>query len=299
MLQTCKKIGRAIVLILAWPLVHAATPAIQVTFLSTQQDIPQILKLQQKLTMSKKPKEISSHPRATCFSVNINHFLPVDSKTKPIYGCIFSDQVTMNAALLRAGLYVHTDLGLASDAQLFNSKLMSSVGGHDFSGQELLDYCKKAHIPTETLPEHQDFKAIEQEFHRQVIQPILNKNQGDFIFFAVINTKRFKENLSHELLHAQYYNTPQIATVLQQVWQDVPKKDQDIIVNALRDGGYDMNQQELLLREFYSYFLQYNASKYLANIPVLKPMAPLAKIYAPKIRAALQKQHITILTVVK
>jgi len=278
--------------------VQASNQAINITFLTAEQDIPHILQVQHKITMSKKPKELSTHPRATCFQANIDHFLPAHLEQKlPVYGCIFSDQVAMNAALLRAGLYVHTEMGMATDAQLYNSKLMTTVGGHDFSGKELLDYCKQAKIPTGTLPEHQTFKSIEQEFTQQVIQPILDKNKGDFIFFAVINTKKFKENLSHELLHAQYYNTPQIKPILLQVWQKVPKADQDIIMDCLRNGGYDMSQQELLLREFYSYFMQYNATKYLAGIKVLKSMSPLAKIYAPKIRAALAKEHITVLTV--
>lgn len=279
---------------------QAETAAISITLLSTPQDIQNILNLQQKMLMSKKPKEISKYPRATCFAANINNFLTKDlSSPKTTYGCIFSDQVTMNSALLRAGLFVHTEAGMATDAQLYNSKLMTAVGGHDFSGQQLIDYCKQAHIAANTLPEHKQLKAIEQEFYTQVLKPILDKNQSNFIFFAVVNTKKFKENLSHELLHAQYYNTPQIANILDQVWQKVPAKDQTVIINCLREAGYDMNQHELLLREFYSYFLQYNAAKYLAGIPVLSPMAPLANTYAKKIRTALEKHQIKVLTVIK
>jgi hypothetical protein len=59
---------------------------------------------------------------------------------KPIYGCVFSDQVAMNASLLRAGLYVHTKMGMASDGQRFSSHLMSAVRGHDFNGEELSNY---------------------------------------------------------------------------------------------------------------------------------------------------------------
>lgn len=277
---------------------HAAeAPAINITFLSKPQDIKHILGLQQKMAMSKQPKELSAHPKAICFAADIKQFLPAGTQPQPVYGCIFSDQISMNAALLRAGLYIHTDIGMADDAQLYNSKLMSAVGGHDFSGKQLAEFCKNANIPGASLPEHKKFKAIEGEFNQQVIKPILESHQGDFIFFSVVNTKKFKENLSHELLHAQYYNTPQIAAILQQVWQEVPKQDQDLIIDCLRKGGYDMNQHDLLLREFYSYFLQANAAKYLEGIPVLKPMAPLADKYAKKIRVALEKQHIKVLKV--
>lgn len=276
----------------------AATPAVQITFLSAPQNIAQILKMQSKITMSKRPKELSAHPRATCFAANIDQFLPSDIKAViPTYGCVFSDQVAMNAALLRAGLYVHTDAGMASDAQLFSSKLMTTVGGHDFAGAELNKYSKTAVIPADSVEEHKIYKEIEKEFNAQVIQPIIDRHNNDFIFFAVINTPKFKENLSHELLHAQYYNSPQIAKILEHVWQNVAKKDQDNIISCLRNGGYDMQQHALLLREFYSYFMQYNATQYLQGIKVLKPMAPLAKVYAPKISAALAKDGIKVLTV--
>ncbi len=279
---------------------YATAPAIEISFINNKQNIAHILKLQHKITMSKKPKELSQHPQATCFEADIDQFIPKGTaNVKPIYGCIFSDQIAMNAALLRAGLYVHTDAGMATDAQLYNSKLMSTVGGHDFNGRELTDFCKNPVIPTETAVEHQTFKAIEAEFAQQVIQPIIAKHSDNFIFFAIINTKKFKANLSHELLHAQYYNVPQIASILETVWQKVSQKNQTLIVDCLRAGGYDMQQHELLLREFYSYFLQYNATQYLAGIKVLEPMSPLAAIYAPKIRAALAKDHIKVLTVTK
>lgn len=203
----------------------------------------------------------------------------------------------MNASLLRAGLYVHTKMGMASDEQLFSSNLMSAVGGHDFNGEELSNYDKQAIIHNDTLPEHKRFKEIEKEFDLQVIKPIIEKNKDNFIFFAIINTKKYKENLSHELLHAQYYNVPQIKPLLLQVWNKLPPSDQQIIINALRDGGYDMDQQELLLREFYSYFLQYNAKNYLSTIKVLATMAALADIYASKILTALAKSNIKVLVV--
>jgi hypothetical protein len=53
-----------------------------------------------------------------------------------------------------------------------------------------------------------------------------------------------------------------------------------------------MEQQELLLREFYSYFLQYNAKDYLSTTKALAPMSELADIYAPKIQAALALSNI-------
>lgn len=293
-----KKLCGTLVSILICSIAYAADPpAINITFLSKPQDIAHILQLQKKMVMSKQPKELSTHPKAICFAADIKHFLPSDTQPLPVYGCVFSDQISMNAALLRAGLYVHTDVGMADDAQLYNSKLMSAVGGHDFSGKQLAEFCKNANIPGSSLPEHKTFKAIEREFHQQVIKPIIESHQGDFIFFSVINTKKFKENLSHELLHAQYYNTPQIATIVRQVWHEVSKPDQELIIDCLQKGGYDMNQHDLLLREFYSYFLQYNATKYLEGIPVLKPMAPLAAKYAKKIRAALEKHHIKVLKV--
>jgi len=271
---------------------------IDIQMIKSEQSLTQLLALQKTLYMSEDPKQLSISPQATCFKANLNEFLPHDGIVmKPIYGCVFSDQVAMNASLLRAGLYVHTKMGMANDASLFNSNLMRAVAGHDFNGEELSNYNKQAVISNDTLPEHKRFKDIEQEFDRLVIKPIIQQNKDNFIFFAIINTKKYKENLSHELLHAQYYLVPQIKPILLQVWKQVSPNDQQIIIKSLHDGGYDMEQQELLLREFYSYFLQYNAKNYLSSIKVLAPMSELANVYAPKIQAALALANIQVLAV--
>lgn len=278
----------------------AATPTIKIDMLQQPQSIAQIIKIQQAMTMQEQPKQLAAHPSVICFQANIDQFLPKEITTpQPVYGCIFSDQVSMNAALLRAGLYIHTDMGMASDEQLYNSKLMTAVGGHDFAGNELSKYNANVVIPKDSKSEHTTYKNIENEFYTNVVRTLIAKHKDNFIFFAVTNTKKFQENLSHELLHAQYYNVPEIGAILETVWLRVPKTDQKTIIDCLRNGGYDMEQHELLLREFYSYFLQYNATEYLDSIQVLKPMAPLAKVYAPKIQAALAKHGIEVLTVTK
>lgn len=225
-------------------MVNAMPNAIDIQMLKSEQSINQLLALQKAMHMSEEPKKLSTSPQAICFKANINEFLPSKNiVVKPIYGCVFSDQVAMNASLLRAGLYVHTKMGMADDDKLFSSNLMSAVGGHDFNGEELLNYTKQAVIPVNTLPEHKTFKNIEKEFDNQIIAPIIQQNKNNFIFFAIINTKKYKENLSHELLHAQYYIVPQIKTILLQVWKKVSPQDQKMIINTLRDGGYEAAQK--------------------------------------------------------
>lgn len=278
----------------------AAEPKVlYMKFIDHELNLPAMLKLQSEMEMSKNPKQLSSQPTATCFQANIDEYLlNKSSADKKVYGCIFSDQVTMNAALLRAGLFVHTDIGMASDEQLFNSKLMTAVGGHDFLGKELINFHNHVEISRESAPEHQKLKDIEYQFTKQVLHKIMYANKENFILFAIINTKKFKENLTHELLHAQYYNVPEIAPTLLYVWQTaVTKQDQQTIITALKNGGYDMDQQELLLREFYSYFIQYNAEEYLESIKVLEDMAPLVKEYAPAITKALEQQDIKIVDI--
>ncbi len=274
-----------------------AVQPINITFIESERTIDQILQLQKAMVLLENQKQLPEEPKAYCFKVNIKQFLPKNARLQPIFGCIFSDQVSMNASLLRAGLYIHTDMGLASDDQLFNSKLMKTVGGHDFSGTQLVEYYKNTVVNNNTSPDHAQLKSIELDFNKTVMQAIIQQNSVNFIFFSIINTSKFEENLSHELLHAQYYDTPQMEDLLLQVWDQVPATDKNIITECLKNGGYDVKQQELLLREFYSYFLQYKAADYLTTIKVLEPMAPLAKIYGPKIKNALAKENIRVLTV--
>ena len=281
-------------------MVNASGNSIDVIMLKQEQTISKLLALQKTMSMSKTPKKLSAKPHATCFTANINDFFPANTiNLKPIYGCIFSDRIAMNAALLRAGLYIHTKVGIANDEQLFGSKLMNAVGGHDFNGEELFRYNNQVVVSSKTLAKHKRLKNIESKLNQKIIQPIIKQNKENFIFFSIINTKKYKENLTHELLHAQYYNVPQIREVLLQVWNQVPHHEQQIIIKSLQDGGYDMTQQELLLREFYSYFLQYNSKNYLSSIKVLAPMAKLSEIYAPKIQSALYTANIQIVKLIK
>lgn len=270
--------------------------AIDLQILEQEQEIADLLALQQELVMSAQPKELSPVPQAICFKVDIRAYLPSHSQ-KLIYGCIFSDQVAMNAALLRAGLYVHTKMGIVDDATLFQCDLMRHVAGHDFNGRELAAYSRQPAVSTPIQPEYRLLREIEQEFNQKVILPITRNHQDDFILFAIMNTPRFKGDLSHELLHAQYYNSPQLRASLAQLWQQVSPADQQTFVSSLRKGGYDMDQEELRLREFYSYFLQHNAEAHLANVAVLAPMVGLADRYGPKIRTALDLAGIPILEI--
>ena len=270
--------------------------AIDLQILDQEQEIADLLDLQQKLVMSEQPKELSRVPQAIRFKVDIRSYLPSHFH-KPIYGCIFSDEVAMNAALLRAGLYVHTKMGIVDDATVFHCDLMKHVAGHDFNGRELAAYGKQPAVSAPILPEYKQLREIEREFNQQVILPITQSHQDDFSLFAIMNTKRFKDDLSHELLHAQYYNSPQTRAILAQTWQQVSPADQQTIVSSLRNGGYDMDQEELLLREFYSYFLQHNAEEHLASVAVIASMAGLADRYGHKIRAALELAGIPVLKV--
>ena len=262
-------------------------------------DLSAILQLQKNMAMSKNPKQLSEHPSDTFFQTNIDDYLfNKDASPKKIYGCIFSDQVTMNAALLRAGLFIHTDRGMASDEQVFDSKMMMAVMGHDFSGKDLFKYHQMTIPEQEGMLAYKSKKNIEKEFKKEILDTIIDKNKEEFIFFAVVNTQTFQENITHELLHAQYYYVSEIAPLLLEVFQkSLSSKDQKIIINAFGNAGYDMKKQELLLREFYSYFLQYNATEYLSNIKALADIAPLVNIYVPQIRKALVGHGIKILAI--
>ena len=97
-------------------IVNASDDSIDVIMLKQEHTVSKLLSLQKTMPISKTPKKLSTKPHATCFKANINDFFPANViNLKPIYGCVFSDRIAMNAALLRAGLYVHTKTGIASD----------------------------------------------------------------------------------------------------------------------------------------------------------------------------------------
>ena len=167
---------------------------INTTIPSTKkQNINKVLQLQKEMPISEDPKQLSDKPQSVCFNIDIDEYLTISNNkynSKPIYGCIFSDQPSMNAALLRAGIYIHTNLGMVTDEQLFNSKLMTAVGGHDFNGKELAKYYKQATITNNYEPKYKKLKKIERIFKEKVIDQIIAKNKDNYIFFAIVNTKK-------------------------------------------------------------------------------------------------------------
>jgi len=268
--------------------------------LSIKQNVTKLLDLPKNMLMSNNPEELSQSPQVACFNVDIDEYIPSYlTHKKQIYGCIFSDHVSMNAALLRARLYVHTKSSMTSDKELFGSKLMKVVGSHDFNGKDLVKYKNNLILPEDNDVEYKELKSIEKEFDQKVISNLINNNKDNFIFFAIANTKKYKENLSYELLHAQYYNTPKLKDIIAGIWDKIEPEHKKIITNALKDGGYDIDQQELLRSEFYSLLMQYNAEDYLSGIEVLAPMSKLVNIYYEVIQNELDKNNIKLITLSK
>lgn len=250
--------------------------------------INEYLKQKDKFPTTENPKRLSAEPYALCSEIDISTYIPNYNKETymPVFGCTFSDQVAMNASLLRSGIYIHTPMGMVTDQQLFDSKLMTAVGGHDFLGEDLKKYIDTGNFVLPN-PDYAELLSLEQKFWEEIIYPIVEEYQDKFILFAVMNFKTLKQNFSHELLHAQYYNSKQVQDTIKQTWNSkVSAEDKHIIKDALEAGGYDVQQEELLYREFYSYYMQYDAKNYLESISVLKPMAELTERYVPAITMA-------------
>ena len=246
----------------------------------------------------------SAKPEAVCFAVDPAVFA---ASTKQLqqpslhtYGCLFSDQQSMNAALLRSGLYLYTQQGVVNDAAFLSSPYHKMVAGHDLMSNDLRRYLNARSKDKRGITLKQQSApvlAMEQQFWHTFLLPKL-KRKADFFLFAVFVRPALKENLSHELLHAQYYQLPTLRHLLRDIWQhQVSAVDRATIIQALAKGGYDTRDQELVLREFLSYCLQYRAKSYVSRVKPLATIAPLITKYARIIVQTARQKGITLISV--
>lgn len=104
---------------------------IKISFIETPITLQEIDRVQSNIPINENWNKISENPTCRCYEIDIKDFIPEEELPvkKPTFGCVFSDQVAMNVSLLRPALYIHTDLGLANDKEVFASMYMKVVKG--------------------------------------------------------------------------------------------------------------------------------------------------------------------------
>lgn len=200
------------------------------------------------------------------------------AETKEIEGaylCGYLRGNTMNQAFARISMFIEGPLGhpkgqLPEHGSYVLSQAMRSLGGHDLLRKHFLDFYDKvrAECPANAKV---CLNTQEQELWDELIEP-LSKSVSDFVVisYGVFSHMPWRDVVTHEIMHAQYFMQPDFRTTADLFWEkDVDEADKKAARGRLATY-YDVNDQLLLINEFQAYILMSGAEQNLLDILVGK-----------------------------
>lgn len=218
---------------------------------------------------------------------------------------LFNYKRFMNAALTRASVFsenvvqlkgkrgLNHPAGIITDySELTRLNVFNAIAGHDLTGQHLLAFWKAL---DQVSPRYQSVGSkrsgesllrIEQEF-RRFLEPIIQQNPRLALAVVAVDTT-YIDTLSHELSHAQYFNSPAYREAIQSFWdQHVTASDREAVAKTLQDSGFynPTGNQGLVINEFQAYLTQLRADIF--------PLARFADPYSWMLRSFLMQRFPT------
>jgi hypothetical protein len=194
--------------------------------------------------------------------------------------CVFSHKRFMNLALNRASQWVEAGELMDHERHAL-SRQNSQVEGHDLTADSIREFRKvydqrraSMKIPVGNFgPEVQQIVALERELQDSFIAPTLAK-QSDMVLLAVAMDTDLDATLDHEILHAQYFQTPAMRSAVDSYFSNaVSKVDAESITSKLAgSGAYKVTpsqgdsvsvlakKRSLLVNEFQAYMLMRGAN---------------------------------------
>lgn len=202
---------------------------------------------------------------------------------KGAFLCAYYSQDFMNAVLARASWFIEGSLSSPKgsvarfdDPEFRN--FASVAGGHDLRGEDLAVFYKAVQKAcAQTHDKNICFNQYEEEVFNKLIIPA-SKTYPHFVIitFAVVNAPmNWADVVTHEIMHAQYFNDDRFRAVVDRFWKfEVSDRDKRNIVASLRDN-YDPNDELLMKNEFQAYILMANAERHMLKSFVNQFRAPL------------------------
>jgi hypothetical protein len=213
-------------------------------------------------------KSIVDHMKAngTYPADNYTECRPV-SEISQVYLCQFNTILGMSNALNRATAFVEgvggTKGHVMSQTEYRSSLSHTIIVGHDLQGKDLLRYSAEATKACHPRVS-EDFCArkVEKDFFENFVKPMIAIHP-DFVVIAFANQDSgWKDILSHEILHAQYFNVQTYRDTVDGFWHGLTTSQKNEIVERL-SILYDTSSEYLMRNEFQAYLLQAGAESWM------------------------------------
>jgi len=201
--------------------------------------------------------------------------------------CLANQQRPMNDALIRMGYYMGAGARFAPGSLVEKNnpsvRIQSKyVKGHNLPGDVILGFFAGEKTNTNL---HLALNPREKQFYDVVVEsPQISTLGNHFYVIAVYahNRSDIQQGITHEIRHAYYYLRPEIQAAVKGFWQArVSEADKLRIRSALRNEGYNNENEDLVVDEFQAYILEDNA-----KLDTTNPIPTLVDKYAPALRTA-------------
>jgi hypothetical protein len=201
--------------------------------------------------------------------------------------CQSSTQRVMNLAFARASIFAEGGFGYSHGTVLKQSdpalaKAYAMIAGNDLKSVDLLEFYAKAAGGCEADTEL-CLNSQEKEVFAELILPLADKGASfAVITYAapkpadLITGNSYRDTVSHEILHAQYFLQPAYEEAATRFWtQALTEKDRAQVKKQL--SMYDVDNDYVMRNEFQAYILMAGANKSLLKALVPKFREPLMK----------------------
>ncbi len=175
------------------------------------------------------------------------------NEIRSAYLCLSNTQVGMNSSLARASMFIE-GLGdpkfkgviTRQDSPSY-SLYRNLIGGHDLRGADLLRFhgaltsaCQQNSDP-QVCP-----NLYEQDIFDNFIVPLAS-HSPDFVVisFASQSSMSWSEVVTHEIMHAQYFNDPRFRQVTDDFWANELSESERAAIKSRLGRNYDASDELL------------------------------------------------------
>jgi hypothetical protein len=198
------------------------------------------------------------------------------------YLCISNTQKGMNSSLGRASAFIEGvggprgELVKQTDPTYVSYK--TRIGGHDLRGADLLrfnDAVVEACAKSKDDPAY-CYNAYEKDIFENFILPRAKKDPNFVVItFGHTSNMDWREVVTHEILHAQYFIDPKFRAIADQFWNDALEDEDRAEVRDALSAYYDPEDELLMRNEFQAYMLMAGAENNLLREFVSRYRKPL------------------------
>ncbi len=172
---------------------------------------------------------------------------------KGAYLCLSNTQKGMNSALARASGFIEGTFGnkgeVVEQTDATYQSYKDLIGGHDLRGADLLRFYQAATNLCSGNGGKQEFcfNSYEKDMFENFVIPYA-QNSRDFVVITFANQSGmdWREVVTHEIMHAQYFNDSTYRQICDDFWEtQVSEEDKETVRSRLSEY-YDANDELLM-----------------------------------------------------